>query len=171
MNTVILAKAHVFGKNIDTDQILPGRFLELTDPQEIAQHCLQGADPAFAGTMQKGDIVVAGTNFGCGSSREQAATALVHAGVSCVLAESFARIFFRNAINLALPLMVCPNIASAVHPGDMLNVDLEKGIVENLTTRESLMGERISEYAMNILRSGGIKPMFLEITKQMYKNE
>ncbi len=171
MDTIIAAKAHVFGKNIDTDQILPGRFLELTKPEEIAQHCLEGADPQFAKSMEKGDIVVAGTNFGCGSSREHAAIALLNAGVSVVLAESFARIFYRNAINLALPLMVCPNIGSMVHRGDRLRVDLASGLIENLSTGENLQGQRISEYAMNILQSGGIKPMFLKITQKMYQND
>ncbi len=171
MNTILTAKAHVFGKNIDTDQIVPGRYLELTDWKEIASHCLEGADPNFASSMDNGDIVVAETNFGCGSSREHAAIALLHAGVGCVLAESFARIFYRNAINLALPLMVCPKIGSMVHQGDQLRVNLETGLVENMTTGESLQGQRISEYAMNILQSGGIKPMFLKITKQMYQND
>ena len=171
MNTVIKAHAHAFGKNIDTDQICPGRYLELTKPEEIAQHCLEGADPNFIARMEKGDIVVAGSNFGCGSSREHAAIALLNAGVGCVLAESFARIFYRNAINLALPLMVCPDIAAKVRQGDELRVDLESGQIENLTTGETMQGQRISEYAMHILQSGGIKPMFLKITEQMYKNE
>src|SRR5699024_8620824 len=104
----VRGKAFVFGKNIDTDQIYHGRYLELVDPKEIAEHCLEGADPSFSGKANPGDIVVAGTNFGCGSSREHAAITLKTKGVSVVLAESFARIFFRNAINLALPLIVCP---------------------------------------------------------------
>ena len=171
MQTILTAKAHVFGNNIDTDQICPGRYLELTDWKQIASHCLEGADSNFASRMEKGDIVVAGTNFGCGSSREHAAIALLHAGVSCVLAESFARIFYRNAINLALPLMVCPQIGTVAHQGDALRVDLETGLIENLTTGQSIRGQRISEYAMNILRSGGIKPMFLKKTQQMYGND
>lgn len=163
------AKAFVFGKNIDTDQIYPGRYLELVKPEDIAEHCLEGADPTFAKNMSKGDIVVAGTNFGCGSSREHAAITLKTAGVSVVLAESFARIFFRNAINLALPLMVCPGINSKVTTGDELEVNLETGVVINKTTGETIQGEKVSEYTMNILENGGIKPLFKKKTEEMYK--
>ncbi|MCR1899053.1 3-isopropylmalate dehydratase small subunit [Irregularibacter muris] len=169
MRKEITAKAFVFGKNIDTDQIYPGRYLELVDPKEIATHCLEGADPTFAEKMSPRDIVVAGTNFGCGSSREHAAITLLNAGVSVVLAESFARIFFRNAINLALPLMVCPGISEKVKDGDQLEVNLEEGTVFNKTTGETLQGEKISDYTMNILENGGIKPLFKKKTAQMYK--
>jgi 3-isopropylmalate/(R)-2-methylmalate dehydratase small subunit len=160
MNKHIKGKAFVFGKNIDTDQIYPGRYLELVKPEDIAEHCLEGADPKFVENMDKGDIVVAGTNFGCGSSREHAPITIISAGVSVVLAESFARIFFRNSINLALPLMVCPGISSKVSTGDQLEVDLEKGQVINKTSGETIKGEKISEYAMNIHEAGGIKPLF-----------
>jgi len=160
MNKIMEAKAYVFGKNVDTDQIYPGRYLELVKPEEIAMHCLEGADPTFAAKMSKGDIVVAGTNFGCGSSREHAAITLINAGVSVVLAESFARIFFRNAINLALPLMVCPKISEKVNDEDKLVVDLLNGTVTNLTTGEVIVGEKISPSAMEILDAGGIKPLF-----------
>jgi len=159
MNKKITGKAFAFGKNIDTDQIYPGRYLELVEPEEIALHCLEGADPGFVKKMNKGDVVIAETNFGCGSSREHAPITLVSAGVSVVLAESFARIFFRNSINLALPLMVCPGITRKVTSGDTLEVNLEKGEVLNKTTGELIIGEKISEYAMTILEAGGIKPM------------
>jgi 3-isopropylmalate/(R)-2-methylmalate dehydratase small subunit len=159
MNKNITARAFVFGKNIDTDQIYPGRYLELVKPEYIARHCLEGADPDFVKNMEKGDIVVAATNFGCGSSREHAPITLISAGVSLVLAESFARIFFRNSINLALPLMVCPGISQKVSSGDQLQVDIENGIVKNLTTGKTIQGEKISEYAMDILEAGGIKPL------------
>ena len=157
MKSIIKGNAFVFGNNIDTDQIYPGRYLELVAPQDIAEHCLEGADPNFVQKKQAGDIVVAGTNFGCGSSREHAAITLASAGVSVVLAESFARIFFRNGLNLALPLMVCPGINKAVNDGDQLEVYLDEGIVNNLTTGECLQGQRISDYAMQILDCGGIK--------------
>lgn len=150
--------AFVFGNNIDTDQIYPGRYLELVKPEEIAKHCMEGADPNFTQHSRKGDIIVGGTNFGCGSSREHAVISLLHAGVSILLAESFARIFFRNAINLALPLMVCTGISQKVKTGDLLEVNLEEGIVVNKTTGEKLRGEKISPHAMNILEKGGIKP-------------
>jgi 3-isopropylmalate/(R)-2-methylmalate dehydratase small subunit len=169
MRKEITAKAFVFGKNIDTDQIYPGRFVELVKPEDIAKHCMEGADPAFVDRMTPGDIVVAGTNFGCGSSREHAAITLLHAGVSVVLAESFARIFFRNAINLAIPLMVVPGISENVKDGDILDVNLETGVILNKTTGESLQGQKISDYTMNILENGGIKPLFKKKTEEMYK--
>lgn len=169
MRKHIIAKAFVYGKNIDTDQIYPGRYLELVKPEDIAGHCLEGADPTFVKRMTPGDIVVAGTNFGCGSSREHAAITLLHAGVSVVLAESFARIFFRNAINLAIPLMVCPGISEKVNDEDVLEVNLETGVVLNKTTGETIQGQKITEYAMNILENGGIKPLFKKKTEEMYK--
>lgn len=169
MRKHITAKAFVYGKNIDTDQIYPGRYLELVKPEDIAKHCLEGADPTFTERMTPGDIVVAGTNFGCGSSREHAAITLLHAGVSVVLAESFARIFFRNAINLAIPLMVVPGISEKAKDGDVLDVNLETGVVLNKTTGETIQGQRISEYTMNILENGGIKPLFKKKTEEMYK--
>ena len=153
----IKGNAFVFGNNIDTDQIYPGRYLELVAPEDIAEHCLEGADPAFVEKKEAGDIVVGGTNFGCGSSREHAAITLVSAGISVVLAESFARIFFRNGLNLALPLMVCPGISKAVNDGDRLEVNLIEGAVNNLTTGETIKGQKISDHAMQILECGGIK--------------
>lgn len=171
MRKVLEGKAFVHGNNIDTDQIYPGRYLELVNPEEIARHCMEGADPTFIERMSPGDILVGGTNFGCGSSREHAAIAIKSAGVSVVLAESFARIFYRNAINLALPLMVCPGISQKVKTGDMLEVNLEKGTVVNKTTGETITGEKLSEYAMHILESGGIKPLFKKKTQEMYKEE
>ncbi|MEK6264774.1 MAG: 3-isopropylmalate dehydratase small subunit [Clostridium sp.] len=160
MRKKITAKAFVYGKNIVTDQIYPGRFVELVKPEDIAKHCLEGADPTFVSRVSFGDIVVAGTNFGCGSSREHAAITLISAGVSVVLAESFARIFFRNALNLALPLMVCKDISKKVKDEDILEVNLYDGTVLNKTTGVTLKGEKISEYAMNILENGGIKALF-----------
>lgn len=159
MDKIIRGKAYKFGNNIDTDQIYPGRYLELTEPAAIARHALEGADPAFCTRFQPGGIVVGGTNFGCGSSREHAAIALQSAGVSLVVAESFARIFFRNAINLGLPLLVCPGIANRVQEGDELEVNLETGTVQNLTRGEEYRGERLSAYVLNILAAGGIKPL------------
>jgi 3-isopropylmalate/(R)-2-methylmalate dehydratase small subunit len=169
MRKELTAKAFVFGKNIDTDQIYPGRYLELVKPEDVAKHCMEGADPDFTKKMTPGDIIVAGTNFGCGSSREHAAITLSSAGVSLVLAESFARIFFRNAINLAIPLMVVPGISENVKDGDILVVNVETGVVINKTTGESLHGQKISEYTMNILENGGIKPLFKKKTEEMYK--
>jgi 3-isopropylmalate/(R)-2-methylmalate dehydratase small subunit len=160
MQKKIKGRIFAYGNNIDTDQIYPGRYLELVDPNEISQHCLEGVDKNFSKKVKKGDILVAGTNFGCGSSREHAPIALINAGVGLVIAESFARIFFRNATNLALPLIVCPNITKEVIDGDVLDVDLEKGTIFIERTEKVLYGEKISEYTMKILENGGIKPMF-----------
>lgn len=167
MRKEISAKAFVYGNNIDTDQIYPGRYVELVKPEDIAKHCLEGADPTFVNRVSSGDIVVAGTNFGCGSSREHAAITLISAGVSVVLAESFARIFFRNAINLALPLMVVPGISEKVKDEDMLEVNLNEGTVLNKRTGEIMQGQKISEYAMHILENGGIKVLFKKKTEEM----
>ena len=149
-------KAIKFGNNIDTDVILPGKYLVLTDPRELAKHAMEGLDPAFPEKAKAGVIVVGGRNFGCGSSREQAPLALKYAGVRCVLAESFARIFFRNAINIGLPIGECKGIASAVEDGDELSVDLEAGTVENLTKKRSLQVTKLPPFILEILADGGL---------------
>lgn len=159
MKTKFSGEVLVVGDNIDTDLIYPGRFLELTDPVEIGSHCLAGIDEAIGPNFPKGGIVVAGTNFGCGSSREHAPIALINMGASAVLADSFARIFFRNGINLGLPLVVCKGIKNVVKDGDEIELDLEKGIVTVKGTGETLKAEALGEKAMEILSSGGIKPM------------
>ncbi len=160
MQTKLTGKAFVYGKNIDTDQIYPGRYLALTDPELVAGHAMEGgADQNFKKDFTPGDIIVAGTNFGCGSSREHAAVTLKAAGVGAVLAESFARIFYRNGINLGLPLLVCPGVSARVKRGDTLAVDLENSTVRNESTGESYPLEPVSDYARHILESGGIKPL------------
>jgi 3-isopropylmalate/(R)-2-methylmalate dehydratase small subunit len=159
MNTIISGRAFVFGSNIDTDQIYPGRYLDLTDPEDVGKHAMEGADPDFVKQVQSGDLIVAATNFGCGSSREHAAVTLKAAGVSCVVAASFARIFYRNAINPGIPLLVCAGVHKKVKPGDRLTVDLTAGKVANETTGTILQAEPLSEYVMTILESGGIKPL------------
>ena len=159
MEKIISGRAYKFSNNIDTDQIYPGRYLELTDAEDLAKHTLEGADPTFVKRFAPGGIVVAGTNFGCGSSREHAAITLQAAGIRLLIAESFARIFYRNCINLGLPLLVCPGIAKFVAEGNELKVDLEKGIVENISSEEKCQGEQISDYAFHILEAGGIKPL------------
>ena len=160
MNTTIIGKVTVVGSNIDTDQIYPGRYLELTDPEAIGSHCLEGVDPAIAPHFPKGGIVVAGTNFGCGSSREHAPIALLHMGAAAVLADSFARIFFRNAINLGLPLVICKGISSHVQTGQSIVLDILNGEVKILETGETLSCEKLGDQAMEILAAGGIKPIF-----------
>lgn len=155
----ISGKSILVGNNIDTDQIYPGRFLALTDPAEIGSHCLSGIDESIAANFPKGGIVVAGTNFGCGSSREHAAIALLNMGASAVIAESFARIFFRNAINLGLPLIVCKGIGKEIQSGQTVTVDLLNGSVKIEETGKTFVCDKLGEQAMMILEAGGIKPL------------
>ena len=167
MQKVLKGKAFVYGANIDTDQIYPGRFLDQTEPDQIGKHALEGADPNFVKEVQPGDLIVASTNFGCGSSREHAAITLKSAGVGAILADSFGRIFYRNVINLGVPLIVCPGISKIVKRGDVLTVDMTTGKVVNETTGASAEAQPLSEYVLNILESGGIKPMI----KKQYGQE
>jgi 3-isopropylmalate/(R)-2-methylmalate dehydratase small subunit len=145
-----------FGNNVDTDVILPGKYLVLTDPKDLAKHAFEGLDPAFPEKAKKGVIVVGGKNFGCGSSREQAPLALKGAGVKSVLAESFARIFFRNAINVGLPVIECRGISAAVENGDELSVNLEKGEVRNVSKGKTLCGTKLPPFLLEILSDGGL---------------
>ena len=145
-----------FGDNVDTDVILPGPYLVHTDPYELAKHAMEGLDPEFPEKASNGVIIVGGKNFGCGSSREQAPIALKFAGVKCILAESFARIFYRNAITIGLPVLVCPNVTKKVNKGDLLVVDLHSGKVEDETNGTILSATRLPDFIMNILESGGL---------------
>lgn len=163
----ISGKAFVFGSNIDTDQIYPGRYLDLVDPKEIAKHCMEGADSTLVQKLEPGDIIVAGKNFGCGSSREHAAITLVNAQVGAVVAESFGRIFYRNAINLGLSVLICPGITEKVSTGDTLKLDFDQGLVHNLTNGEVIQGEKLSDYIMEIIENGGIKPLFKKSTTKV----
>lgn len=159
MKTVFEGKALVVGNNVDTDLIYPGRFLELTNPREIGSHCLAGISEDISPNFPAGGIVVAGTNFGCGSSREHAPIALINMGAAAVLADSFARIFFRNGINLGLPLVVCKGISRHVQNGQTLRLDLNAGTVTIEETGEILHAEALGGKAMEILEAGGIKPL------------
>lgn len=159
MKTEFTGKALVVGNNIDTDVICPGIYLELTDPKAIGSHCLAGLSEDIAPNFPQGGIVVAGTNFGCGSSREHAPIALINMGASAVIADSFARIFFRNGINLGLPLVVCKGISQHVQSGQTLTLDLEKGTVTIQETGQVLPAEALGDKAMEILSAGGIKPL------------
>ncbi len=165
MQTILKGSAFVLENNIDTDQIYPGRFLDCVDHQEIGSHCFAGISETIAPNFPKGGVVVAGTNFGCGSSREHAPIALMNMGVSVVLADSFARIFFRNAINLGLPLIVCKGLNKKLRDGDEIEVDIVAGTVKITATGETVQGEKLGQYAMQILEAGGIKPMFREKMK------
>jgi len=126
-------KCWKFGENINTDLIIPGRYLNTTDPKELAKHCMEDSDPDFSTKVKKGDIIIADKNFGCGSSREHAPIAIKSAGVSCVIAKSFARIFYRNAFNLGLPVINCPEAVNSIDEGDELEVNIDKGEITNIT--------------------------------------
>ena len=152
-------RVFVFGKNIDTDQIYPGRFVELTDTADVAKYAMHGADPGFAAACEPGDIIVAGTNFGCGSSREHAAITLKAVGVGAVIATSFARIFYRNGINMGLPLLVCRDLQDKVKNDDVISVDVTSGEIKNEAGAVIAKAESVSDYMMHILKSGGIKPL------------
>jgi len=145
-----------FGNNVDTDVILPGKYLVLTNPMDLAKHALEGLDPAFPEKAKKGVIVVGGKNFGCGSSREQAPLALKYSGVKCVVAESFARIFFRNSINIGLPVVECAGVSAAVETGDEISVDLDKGEVRNVSKGKTLKGTKLPAFILEILADGGL---------------
>ncbi len=149
-------RAWKFGDHIDTDVIIPARYLNTSDPYELAKHCMEDADPDFASKVKKGDIIVAGENFGCGSSREHAPIAIKYAGVSCVIAKSFARIFFRNAFNTGLPIVECPEAVEKTDEGDELLVDLEAGKIVNLTKNLEFKVEPIPEFMMDLLKAGGL---------------
>jgi len=156
MNNKIQGTAIKFGNNINTDVILPGKYLVLVDPYDLAKHALESLDPAFPDKAKKGVIIVGGKNFGCGSSREQAPLALKYSGVKCVLAESFARIFFRNAINIGLPAIEFKGISQAVETGDQLAVDFEAGKVENISKGIRFEVDKLPAFTLEILSDGGL---------------
>jgi 3-isopropylmalate/(R)-2-methylmalate dehydratase small subunit len=156
MNNKIQGTAIKFGNNINTDVILPGKYLVLVDPYDLAKHALESLDPAFPDKAKKGVIIVGGKNFGCGSSREQAPLALKYSGVKCVLAESFARIFFRNAINIGLPVIEFKGISQAVETGDQLAVDFEAGKVENISKGIRFEVDKLPAFILEILSDGGL---------------
>ncbi len=159
MERVIKGRAFVFGSHVDTDQIYPGRYLELTDPAEIGRHAMEGVDPAFAKEFAKGDVVVAAANFGCGSSREHAAITLKAVGAGAILAESFGRIFYRNAVNLGIPLLIAPGVSQMVGKGDVLIIAMTSGKITNETTGATAQAQPLSDYVMTILKAGGIKAL------------
>jgi 3-isopropylmalate/(R)-2-methylmalate dehydratase small subunit len=151
-----IGKVYKFGSNIDTDAIIPARYLNTFDPQELACHCMEDADPEFPNKVKPGDIIVADKNFGCGSSREHAPIAIKGAGVSCVIADSFARIFYRNAINIGLPILESPEAAAAIREGDELEVELESGQIRNLRTGELYQATPFPEFMQSIMAQGGL---------------
>jgi 3-isopropylmalate/(R)-2-methylmalate dehydratase small subunit len=153
---MLSGKAVKFGDNVDTDLILPSKYLVLTNPEELAQHAMEGLDPAFYKKSKDGVILVAGKNFGCGSSREHAPLALKYAGVKCILAESFARIFYRNSINIGLPVAECEGISGNVEESDNLTVDLEGGAIKNQSKNKIIHITPIPHFILEILSDGGL---------------
>lgn len=155
---LIKGKVWKFGDDVNTDVIYPGKYLAVFEPEEMAKHCFETVHPEFHAQLQPGDIIVAGKYFGCGSSREQAATCLKYAGVGCVIAESFARIYYRNSINQGLPIVICPGIKERVGTGQVLEVDLEKGEILNAETNETIKFEPLPHHILTILKDGGLIP-------------
>jgi 3-isopropylmalate/(R)-2-methylmalate dehydratase small subunit len=149
-------KAHVFGDDVNTDEIIPARYLNSIDPATLASHCMEDADPEFVRKVRPGDILVGGENFGCGSSREHAPIAIKAAGLACVVARSFARIFFRNAINIGLPIVTCPEAVADIAPGHEIEVDLAKGELRNLTTGHTFAFPPFTQEIQEIIRAGGL---------------
>ncbi len=147
---------HKYGDNVDTDVIIPARYLNTFDPAELARHCLEDLDPSFAGKVKPGDIILAGANFGCGSSREHAPLALKSSGVGCVVARSFARIFFRNAINIGLPILECPTAPSLAESGDRLEIELETGSIVNPATGASGQAAPYTGFILELIQAGGL---------------
>ena len=158
MAALLKGKVWKYGSNVDTDAIIPARYLNVSTQEELSAHCMEDIDASFAGHVQGGDIVVAEANFGCGSSREHAPLALKGAGVSCVVAVSFARIFFRNAINIGLPILECPEAVEGTVAGQTLEVDLESGTVTNLDTGQTFRAEPYPPFLMAIIEAGGLIP-------------
>lgn len=145
-----------YGDNIDTDAIIAARYLNTTSEEELAAHCMEDWDPSFIKGVQPGDIVVAGKNFGCGSSREHAPLALKAAGISCVVAETFARIFFRNSLNIGLPILECPEAAQAAKAGDILEIDLSTGTIRNVDTGATYKATPYPEFMLALIDAGGL---------------
>ena len=145
-----------YGDNVDTDVIIPARYLNTSDPKELALHCMEDIDLNFSKEVQKGDIIVANKNFGCGSSREHAPIAIKESGVSCVIASTFARIFYRNAINIGLPILECDQAVKSIGAGDKLEVNFDTGVITNLTKNEKYQGEAFPEFMQKIINSNGL---------------
>ena len=163
---IIKGKVWKFKDNIDTDVIIPARYLNTSDPDELALHCMEDYDSEFVKKMNQGDIIVAGRNFGCGSSREHAPIALKAAGVSCIIAQSFARIFFRNAINIGLPIFESEEIADQCSEGDLLEVDTVKGMIKNLSKDKVYKTNLLPEFIQKIISVGGLKEYVKEEVKR-----
>ena len=147
---------HKYGDNVDTDVIIPARYLNTSDHKELAAHCMEDIDADFTKKVKGGDIMVGGANFGCGSSREHAPIAIKNSGVSCVIAKTFARIFFRNAINIGLAILECPEASEHIDSGDEVAVDFDTGVITNITKKETYQAEPFPEFIKDIIRADGL---------------
>lgn len=147
---------HKYGDNVDTDVIIPARYLNSSDPKELAKNCMEDIDPGFVNRVKKGDIMVANKNFGCGSSREHAPIAIKASGISCVIAETFARIFYRNAINIGLPIIECPEAAKEIEAGDMVEIDFDSGIITDQTKGTHYKGQAFPPFMQKIIKAEGL---------------
>jgi 3-isopropylmalate dehydratase small subunit len=159
---IFRGRAWKFGNDVDTDAIIPARYLNTSDPEELARHCMEDADPEFSQKVQRGDMIVAGKNFGCGSSREHAPVSIKAAGVSCVVAHSFARIFYRNSFNTGLPILECPEAIDAIETGDELEVDLDRGLIRNVLNGKEYQAQPVPEFMQKLVAAGGLIPYVRE---------
>lgn len=151
-----IGTVHAFPDNVDTDVIIPARYLNSSDPSELAMHCMEDIDPDFNKHAKPGDIIVAGSNFGCGSSREHAPIAIKAAGISCVIAKTFARIFYRNSINIGLPIIECPEASDEIREGDTVEVDFKTGIITDKTSGKTYKGQPFPEFMQKLIDAGGL---------------
>ena len=149
-------KAHKYGDHVDTDVIIPARYLASQDPKELASHCMEDIDKNFHAKIKDGDIIVAGLNFGCGSSREHAPVAIKASGISCVIAKSFARIFYRNAINIGLAILECPEAAEGISDGDEVSINFDTGVITDSTKNKTYQAEPFPEFIKNMINDGGL---------------
>lgn len=168
---ILRGKAWRFGDHVDTDAIIPARHCNTSDPAILAQHCMEDADPEFVTKVRWGDLIVAGLNFGCGSSREVAPITIRAAGVSAVVAKSYARIFFRNAINIGLPILECPEAAEGIRQGDEIEVDTGRGLIRDLTTGADYQAAPFPEFLQRIIDRGGLMPYIEERLAARAKND
>ena len=152
----VSGKTYKYGDNVDTDVIIPARYLNTPDAKELAKHCMEDIDTSFASTVKPGEIMIAGKNFGCGSSREHAPLAIKTCGVACVIAATFARIFYRNALNIGLPILECPEAAKAIKAGDTVSVDFDTGVITDETTGKSFQGEPFPPFMQELIAAGGL---------------
>ena len=152
----VSGKTYKYGDNVDTDVIIPARYLNTPDAKELAKHCMEDIDTSFASTVKPGEIMIAGKNFGCGSSREHAPLAIKTCGVACVIAATFARIFYRSALNIGLPILECPEAAKAIKAGDTVSVDFDTGVITDETTGKSFQGEPFPPFMQELIAAGGL---------------